>query len=144
MKSGSRTNHSFKPILFSELVEPVHQIRLKRLKQFTAGATQIYKLLNQNSLSDTWQSLWLKMSQSTGVSDPVMNESFRAPVPPTVTELSKQFDSDRRLMSRWYEHVWTQHLNEGAEWRFLWFLIVYVKRWADEDYFICSLYALNM
>ncbi len=34
------------------LVEPVHQIGLNHLKQFAAQAAQIYKLLNQNSLSD--------------------------------------------------------------------------------------------
>ncbi len=39
-------------------------------------------------------------------------------------------------MSRWYEHVWTKHLNEGAKYKFLRFLIVYVKMWADEDKFI--------
>ncbi len=33
----------------------VHQIWLKRLKQFTAWAAQIYKFLNQNSLSDAWK-----------------------------------------------------------------------------------------
>ncbi len=39
-------------------------------------------------------------------------------------------------MSHWYEHVWTEHLNEGAKYKFLWFLIVYVKMLADEDKFI--------
>ncbi len=63
-------------VLFSELVEPVHHIGLNRLKKFVARAAQIFTLLNQNqiSLSDAWQSLQLKMSQNSGVSDPVMNE----------------------------------------------------------------------
>ncbi len=110
--SGSQTNHSFEPVLFSELVESVHWIRLKRLKEFAARAAQIYKLLDQNSLSDAWQSLRLQM-----------NELIQR----------KQFDSDRRLMSRWDAHAWTKHLNEGVKLKILWFLTVYVKRWADED-----------
>ncbi len=111
---------------FGELVEQVQQIRLKCLKQIMARAAQIYKLLYQNSLSDAWQSLRLKMSQNTGVwSYDEWTDS--APVPPTVTELKKQFDSDRRT------DAWTELLNEGAKWRFFWFLNVYVKRWADED-----------
>ncbi len=54
-------NHSFEQIIFSELDESVHQIGLNRLNQFTVQAAQ--KLLNQNSLSDPWQSIWLEMSQ---------------------------------------------------------------------------------
>ncbi len=130
------TNESF----FCEQVESVHQIWLKLLNQFTARAAQIYKLLNQISLSDAWRSLRLEIRHNSGVSDPAMNESFSAPVPQTVIELRKQFDSDRRPMSRWYAHVWTEHLHEGTKLKFLWFLIVYVKRWADEDklvHFIC-------
>ncbi len=54
-----------------------------------ARAAQIYKLLNQNSLSDAWQSLQIKICQKY-VHDPMMlvfADSFSAPVPPTVTEL---------------------------------------------------------
>ncbi len=53
--------------------------RTEHLKQFMARVAQIYKFnpLNQNSLSDTWQSLRLEMSQNSGIYDPVMNESFR-------------------------------------------------------------------
>ncbi len=69
-----QTNHSFEPVLFSELDESVHQIRLNHLKQFVAQAAQIYKLLDQNSLLDAWQSLWLEMSQYTGITDPMMNK----------------------------------------------------------------------
>ncbi len=53
-----------------------------------------------------------QVTQSKLTFDPMMNESFRAPAPPTVTELSH-------------------------------FLIVYVRRWADEEEFI-HLYALDM
>ncbi len=63
--SSSRTNHSFELVLFGELVEPVHC----EMIQFTVRAAQIYKLLNQNSLLEAWQSLWLKMSQNSGVYD---------------------------------------------------------------------------
>ncbi len=52
------------------LVEPVHQIGLNRLKQFTARAAQIYKLLHQNSLSDL-----------SAVSDPMMNELIQRSSP---------------------------------------------------------------
>ncbi len=89
-------NHSFEQIIFSELDESVHQIGLNRLNQFTVQAAQIYKLLNQNSLSDPWQSIWLEMSQNSSISDPVMNELIQCFSPPAVTELRKQFDSDRR------------------------------------------------
>ncbi len=48
--SSSQTKHSFELVLFSELVN-----------QFTNSdwieLAQIYKLRNQNSLSDAWQSL---------------------------------------------------------------------------------------
>ncbi len=54
---SSGANHSFEPVLFGELDEPVHQFELKHLKQFTARATQIYKLLNQHTLLDVRQSL---------------------------------------------------------------------------------------
>ncbi len=43
--SGSRTNHSFEPILFSK---PVRQIGLNQ----SVARAALYKLLNQNSLSD--------------------------------------------------------------------------------------------
>ncbi len=36
--------------------------------------------------------------------------SFSAPVPPTVIELRKQFDSNWRPMSLLYAQVWTEHL----------------------------------
>ncbi len=49
--AGSRTNHSFEMVLFSELVEPVHHIGLNRLKKFVARAAQIFTLLNQNQIS---------------------------------------------------------------------------------------------
>ncbi len=89
---------------------------------------------NQNSLSDAWQSLQLEMSQNTAVYLILwwMN-GFSAPVPPTVTELSEQFDSDRRPMSCWYVHSRTESLNPSSKSKFLWFLMVYVKRWANED-----------
>ncbi len=111
--SSSRTNHSFEPVLFGELDEPV-QISL-----------------NQNSLSDAWQSLRLEMSRNTAVYLILwwMNW-FSAPVPPTVTELSKQFDSDRRQIRVWYVHTWTESLNE----RFYGFsLFMWWKRWANEN-----------
>ncbi len=57
-------------ILVGELVEPVHQIGLNRLKQFTARAAQIYNLLHQNSLSDL-----------SAVSDPMMNELIQRSSP---------------------------------------------------------------
>ncbi len=38
------TNHSFKPVRFSELLELVHQIKLKHLKLFSAEAAQIYSI----------------------------------------------------------------------------------------------------
>ncbi len=59
-------------------------------RYFQLKPAQIYKLLNQNSLSDVQESLRLDMSQNIGVYDPVMlffANSFSAPVPPTVTEI---------------------------------------------------------
>ncbi len=109
-------------ILFSELVEPVHQIGPNHLKQIVAREAQIYKLLNNNCLSDAWQALRLEMSQNTSVSDPMMNQSFS----------SHWTDSDRRPMSHWYTHAWTEHLNKGAKLK-LWLLMVYVIRLVDED-----------
>ncbi len=115
-------NHSFESVLFNELVEPVHQIGLNFLQQFTARAAQIYKLLNQNSLSDTWLTPTpTEMSQNSSVSDPVMNELIQC-------SSSSNSHWTEETMSSWYEHVWTEHLNEGAKWMFLWFLIVYVKK----------------
>ncbi len=67
--SGSRTN-----LFWIGSFWWTRWVWLKLLNQFTARAAQIYKLLNQISLSDAWQSLRLKMSQNSGVSDPVMNE----------------------------------------------------------------------
>ncbi len=99
-------------------------------------------LANQNSLSDAWQSLQLEMSQNSSVLWWI--NSCSASVPPPVTEVRKQFDSDLRPMSRWYAHVWTELLNEAEKVTFLWFLMVYVKRWTDQDYFvhlICSKHA---
>ncbi len=64
-------------------------------------------------------------------------------VPQTVPERRKRLDSNRRPMSRWYSQVWTEHLNEGTKWTFLWLLIVYVKRRADEVHFICFRHAKN-
>ncbi len=64
---GLRKNHSVEQVIFNELVEPVHQLKLNHLKQFGARAAQIYKLLNQNSLSDALQFLRLEMSQNTVV-----------------------------------------------------------------------------
>ncbi len=111
--SGSWTNHSFEPVLFGELDELV-QISL-----------------NQNSLSDAWLSLRLEMSRNTAVYLILWWMIwFSAPVPPTVTELSKQFDSDRRQIRVWYVHTWTESLNE----RFYGFsLFMWWKRWANEN-----------
>ncbi len=130
--SSSHMHDSFEQVHFSELVKSIHQIELNGQKQFTAQAAQIYKLLNQNILWGAWQSLWLKMSITAVYLILWGMNWFNT----TVTELSKQFDSDRRPMSRWYVHAWTKRLNEGVKWMFIWFLVVYVKRWADEDYFI--------
>ncbi len=60
------------------------------------------------------------MSQNNSVSDPVMNELNWG-------------ISSTRTEDRWYEHVWTENLNEADKLKFSWFLIVYVKRWADKD-----------
>ncbi len=55
-------NHSFEPVIFSE---SVNKIKQNYLKQFMARAAQIYKFLNQNSLSNssnrhwTEQTVWL-------------------------------------------------------------------------------------
>ncbi len=61
-------NHSLELVLFGELVDPVQNIGLNRLKQFAARAAQVYKLLNQNSLSvwkkqfaeNNWTSLFVR------------------------------------------------------------------------------------
>ncbi len=91
---------------FNELDESVHRIGLKHLKQFVAQAAQIYKLLDQNSLSDASQSLRLEMSQNTSVSDPVVNESFLQ------QSLNWGNSSTRteELMRCWCVHVWTEHV----------------------------------
>ncbi len=92
-----------------------------------------HESLNQNSLSEAWQSLQFKISQNRSISDPMMN-SFSTAVPPTVTELRKQFGP----MSRWYAHAWTKNWNHGVKCNSLWFLIVYVKgelingKWTSE------------
>ncbi len=39
--SGSQTNHSFDPVLFGELDEPVHLIGLNHLKQFVSNSTDV-------------------------------------------------------------------------------------------------------
>ncbi len=64
------------------------------------GPAQIYKILNQNSLLDVHDS---QSDVYAGVYDSMMlvvDSSFSAPDPPSVTELRKQFDLDRRPMSR--------------------------------------------
>ncbi len=96
---GLRKNHSVEQVIFNELVEPVHQLKLNHLKQFGARAAQIYKLLNQNSLSDTLQSLRLEMSQNTVIwsYDADFADSFSSPVPPTVSELRKQKESKNHI-----------------------------------------------
>ncbi len=118
------------PVIQS-LNEPVHQNRLNRLKQFSAQTAEIYKLLNQNSLSDAWQSLGVERSQNCDLFMWWMNW-FSAPVSPAVTELRKPIDSDWRL-------IWAcvnQTLEWRAKWAVLFFYFVYVKRWADEGEFI--------
>ncbi len=49
----------------------------------------MYTLLNQNSLSDVWQSLRLEMN-SSGVSDPVINE---------LIQHSEETKTDEQLIS---------------------------------------------
>ncbi len=93
---SSIMNHSFEPILVSELVESVHQICLN----LSSTDQNSIKSIDQEPESEFWLSYWsvtwLEMSQNSCVSNPMMNESFGASVPPTVTELRKQFDSGRR------------------------------------------------
>ncbi len=122
---------SFEQVHFRELVKSIHQIELNGRKQFKARAAQICKLLNQNTLWGAWQSLRLKMSHNGGVSDPMMNELIQCSS--SSNTHWTDFDLDQRPMGRWYVNAWTKHLNEGVKLMFIWFLIVYVKRWADED-----------
>ncbi len=121
------------PVIQS-LNEPVHQNRLNRLKQFSAQTAEIYKLLNQNSLSDAWQSLGVERSPNSGVAYLSMWWMN------WVTELRKPIDSDWRLI--WACVNWT--LEWRAKWTVLFFYFVYVKRWADEGeliLFICFRHA---
>ncbi len=117
--SSSQMNHFFEQVLF----------RLKCLKQFAARAAQIYKLLNQNSLSDAWQSLWLEMSQNSG--DPVMTELIKG----SSSSNSHWTEETVRLGPKTDEPLIWPCVNRALEWMakltFLWFLIVYVERWAD-------------
>lgn len=58
---------------------------------------------------------------------PVSANSFNAPVTPTLTELRKQ-TWIKELMSRWYEHVWTEQSNEGSTLLFLCIQLDCVKK----------------
>ncbi len=127
--SGLWTNLSFEPILFGELVEqvePVHQIKLNHLKQLRSTFKELrytsYPIKTQFqswlTVTPTWNEpkQWCIWSCDAGFAN-----SCSAPVPPTVTELKKPFQLGlRRRQTRWYEHAWTKHLNEGTK---PWFLI---------------------
>ncbi len=85
--SGSQINHSFEPVLFSEMGEPPAETVAIQ------AAQMLLKLLKPNSLWDAWQSIWLKMSQNTGVYDPMRPQfanSYSAPVAPTVPEQKEE------------------------------------------------------
>ncbi len=78
------------------------------LNQFTARAAQIYKLLNQISLSDAWQSLRLEMRHSSGVSDHVMmNGSSNSPWTEETARLEPKTDEPLIFSS----------VNRTLEWR---------------------------
>ncbi len=123
--SGLWTNHSFEPmIFFRELDKSVQQIGLNYLKQ----------LLNQNSLSDAWQSLWLKMNHNSAVFDPVKNEQIQKSSSSNIhwTEESVQPrpKTDKLLICAC--------VNLTLEWRgkikvFNGFSMFMLKRWSDED-----------
>ncbi len=106
--SVSQTNHSFEPVLFSEL-SSLNQTELSE----TARAAQIYKLLDQNWLPDS-DSKWVNRFRENGL---------------TRTEDWWAADMCMMLMC-WYVHepnTWSS--TKGS-------ITVYVKRWADEDWYI--------
>ncbi len=101
------------------LVEPVHQIWLNSLKQFAARPAQIYMLLNKTHFRTPQSHSDLNWAEILANLILWWMNSFSASLPPTVTELRKQFDSDRRPISLWYAHAWTEHCNEEGKLKFL-------------------------
>ncbi len=113
-----------KPVLFSEPLEPVHQIKLNCLNLFVARAAQIYKLLTFRAPDSHSDSKWAQK--------PVhlllwwMNHS----VLQFLHQSEETVRLGPRLTSRRYVHEWTESLNERAKLKCLWFFIVYLKWWA--------------
>lgn len=65
MHSGKKwTNHSFELVLFSKQIEPVHPVRLNRLKLFTSGISSysMNEVLSQNvfNIQTKWSNVVIK------------------------------------------------------------------------------------